>query len=59
MYGIKNMSHNIHNMLHICDVEIMGILLGRFSVFPFENKLQKLKKIVRKGEKWEVKNEIK
>lgn len=50
IYGVKNMSHNIHNMLHICDdVENMGVL-DLFSAFPFENKLQKFKKLVRKGD---------
>ncbi|CAG9825741.1 unnamed protein product [Phaedon cochleariae] len=44
------MSHNIHNMLHISDdVENIGVL-DMFSAFPFENKLQQLKKLVRKGD---------
>lgn len=49
LYGMRNMSHNIHNMLHICDdVRVMGPL-DKFSAFPFENKLQQLKRLVRKG----------
>lgn len=51
LYGSKNVSHNIHNMLHLPeDVSYMGTL-DKFSAFPFENKLQQLKRLVRKGDK--------
>lgn len=51
LYGSENVSHNIHNLLHICDdVEHFGPL-DIFSAFPFENHMQYFKKFVRKGEK--------
>ncbi|KAJ8983167.1 hypothetical protein NQ317_016266 [Molorchus minor] len=44
------MSHNVHNILHIIsDVEYMGTL-DKFSAFPFENMLQKIKNLIRKGD---------
>ncbi|CAG9837890.1 unnamed protein product [Diabrotica balteata] len=50
LYGEKHVSHNIHNLLHISkDVNYMGVL-DKFSTFPFENILQKLKNLVRKGD---------
>lgn len=51
LYGKSNASHNVHNMLHIVsDVRNMGAL-DQFSAFPFENTLQQLKSLVRKGDK--------
>lgn len=51
LYGEQYASHNIHNLLHIYeDSKIFGIL-EKFSAFPFENYLQKLKKLIRKGDK--------
>lgn len=51
LYGPSHVSHNIHNMLHISDdAEYFGIL-DNFSTFPFENKLQQIKRLVRKGDK--------
>nr|XP_023013056.1 uncharacterized protein LOC111503073 isoform X1 [Leptinotarsa decemlineata] len=51
LYGSENVSHNIHNLLHLCDdVKYLGPI-DQFSAFPFENHMQKLKKLVRKGEK--------
>lgn len=45
------MSHNIHNMLQLSnDVKPFGTL-DHFSAFPFENKLQQLKRLVHKGDK--------
>lgn len=45
------MSHNVHNLLHICDdVNHFGPL-DMLSAFPFENHMQVLKKFVRKGDK--------
>ncbi|KAB0790233.1 hypothetical protein PPYR_15436, partial [Photinus pyralis] len=49
LYGKEHASHNIHNLLHIYeDCKRFGILQN-FSAFPFENHLQKLKSLVRKG----------
>lgn len=51
LYGEQYASHNIHNLLHIYeDTKIFGIL-QKFSAFPFENYLQKLKQLIRKGDK--------
>lgn len=50
LYGEQNVSHNIHNLLHIAkDVNYMGVL-DKFSAFPFENMLQKIKNLLRKGD---------
>lgn len=49
LYGKEHASHNIHNITHICkDVKNYGTL-DQFSAFPFENKLQKLKNLLRSG----------
>lgn len=51
LYGAKNMSHNIHNLLHLVDdVRTFGVL-DNFSAFPFENFLHSLLKSLRKNEK--------
>lgn len=49
IYGPDFISHNIHNFLHLTDcVKLFGSL-DNFSAFPFENFMQKLKKMVRKS----------
>lgn len=51
LYGSQNVSHNIHNLLHVCqDVQQLGSI-EKFSAFPFENFMQSLKKLARKDEK--------
>lgn len=51
IYGKEYISHNVHNLLHLCDdVKHFGPL-DMFSAFPFENHMQVLKKFVRKGDK--------
>lgn len=51
IYGQQFISHNIHNLLHLCnDVRKFGVL-DNFSAFPFENFLCTLKNIQRKPEK--------
>jgi hypothetical protein len=51
LYGAENISHNIHNLLHITqDVKEFGIL-DKFSTFEFENYMQTLKRMVRKTAK--------
>lgn len=51
LYGSHNVSHNIHNLLHLCDdVKYYGSING-FSAFPFENYMQYFKKFIRKGDK--------
>lgn len=45
------MSHNIHNLLHLCsDVKTYGPL-DNFSAFHFENYMMSIKKRLRKNEK--------
>lgn len=49
LYGDENISHNIHNLLHISpDVQRHGAI-DDFSSYKFENYLQILKKKLRKG----------
>jgi len=51
LYGAKNISHNVHNLLHLCsDVKKYGAL-DSFSAFRFENYLFSIKKLLRKAEK--------
>ncbi|KAK3929625.1 Deoxyguanosinetriphosphate triphosphohydrolase-like protein [Frankliniella fusca] len=51
LYGKEYVSHNIHGLLHVTsDVEKYGPL-DAYSAFKFENFLQILKKMIRKGEK--------
>lgn len=51
LYRVKNMSHNIHNLIHLVDdVKKFGPL-NNFSAFKFENYMQILKKYIRKADK--------
>ncbi|KYN12111.1 hypothetical protein ALC57_15725, partial [Trachymyrmex cornetzi] len=51
IYGATFMSHNIHNLLHICsDVQKYGPV-DEFSAFRFENYMSNIKKMLRKNEK--------
>lgn len=51
LYGIHNVSHNVHSLLHLVnDVRRFGPL-DDFSAFKFENYMQTLKKLLRKSEK--------
>lgn len=51
LYGQENVSHNVHNLLHISeDVRIFGNL-DDFSAFPFENYMKNLKKMIRKNDR--------
>ncbi|KYN02340.1 hypothetical protein ALC62_06834 [Cyphomyrmex costatus] len=50
LYGEKNLTYNVHNLIHLSnDVLIYGSL-DKFSAFPFENFMQKLKKLIRKSQ---------
>ncbi|KYM97711.1 hypothetical protein ALC62_11613 [Cyphomyrmex costatus] len=51
LYGNSHVSHNIHNLLHICDDVVRFGALDQFSAFRFENYLQSVKKLIRKPEK--------
>lgn len=51
LYGIKNVSHNVHSLVHLLDdVKIFGPL-DNFSAFKFENYMQILKNYLRKPDK--------
>lgn len=51
LYGVENVSHNIHSLIHLVDdVKKFGPI-DNFSAFKFENYLQILKKYIRKAEK--------
>lgn len=51
LYGKKFVSHNVHNLLHLCsDVKIFGSL-DKFSAFRFENYMMSIKRLLRKNEK--------
>lgn len=51
LYGKQYVSHNVHNLLHLCsDVRIFGSL-DNFSAFRFENFMTSIKRLIRKNEK--------
>lgn len=51
IYDKQYVSHNIHNLLHICrDVKKYGPV-DRFSAFKFENYMTHIKKLLRKPDK--------
>ncbi|KYM98827.1 hypothetical protein ALC62_10457, partial [Cyphomyrmex costatus] len=51
LYGIQNVSHNVHNLMHLVeDVKKFGPL-DNFSAFKFENYMQTLKKYIRKADR--------
>lgn len=51
LYGRETISYNVHNLLHIADdAKNLGVL-DSFSAFCFENKLGKLKSLIRSPNK--------
>ena len=51
IYGKTFVVYNVHNLLHLADdVEYFNCFLNEVSSFPFENHLQKLKKMVKKAQ---------
>lgn len=51
LYGDKYVTFNVHNLIHLAnDVRKHGTL-DDFSAFPYENKLQKMKNLLRKSGK--------
>lgn len=51
IYGINSISSNVHNLCHLVDeVKDFGDL-STFNTYPFENCLQKIKKLLRMGNK--------
>ncbi|KAF4520588.1 hypothetical protein B566_EDAN005999 [Ephemera danica] len=50
-YGHESLSYNVHNLIHICDdLEKLDTTLENTSAFKYENKLQSIKKSLRKHE---------
>jgi hypothetical protein len=49
LYGPKFIAFNIHNLIHLPGDVVNYGPLDIFSSFPFENKLQKMKNLVRRG----------
>ncbi|KAG8238742.1 hypothetical protein J437_LFUL018162 [Ladona fulva] len=48
VYGMENLTYNLHYLLHVSDDCHMFGPLDRFSAFELENVLQKIKKLVQK-----------
>ena len=51
LYGDTFVVYNVHNLLHLPDdVEYFQVSLNEISCFPFENFMQKLKRLVRSAQ---------
>lgn len=50
LYGNEMAVYNVHSLIHLADDAKMFDSLENISAFPFENVLQKLKRLVRKPE---------
>lgn len=51
LYGAQYVSFNVHNLIHLANDVLKHGCLDDFSAFPFENKLQKIKNLLRKSGK--------
>lgn len=51
IYGVQYISHNVHNLLHICDDYEKYGPLDNCSAFCFENYMKELKSFLRKSDK--------
>lgn len=51
LYGKENVSHNVHNLLHLADDVQQYGALDEFSAFRFENHMSSIKKMLRKSER--------
>lgn len=49
LYGIKYITYNVHNLLHLANEVLNCGPLETFSCFPFENYLHTIKRLIRKG----------
>lgn len=49
IYGSYFLSFNVHNLIYLCDDVLRFGPLPNFSAYPFENFLQYLKKLLRRG----------
>lgn len=51
LYGIENMTYNVHNLVHLSnEVKLLGCL-DNFSCFPFENYLKILRQKIKNAPK--------
>lgn len=50
IYGPENVTHNVHNLLHIAVNSKTYGSTEKYSAFPFENSMFFLKKVIRKGD---------
>lgn len=49
LYGLENVTYNVHNLIHIAnDSSVFGVL-DNFSTFKFENELGKIKRLLHCG----------
>lgn len=51
LYGVEWISYNVHSFIHLPDAVLRFGSFPNFSAYPFENYLQKLKRMLRKSEK--------
>lgn len=51
LYGKQLISYNVHGLLHLPDDVLKFGSVDNFSCFDFENHLQKIKKLLRKGDR--------
>lgn len=51
IYGKESISHNIHGLIHVADDVRRFGSLDNYSAFVFENHLQKMKNLIKKGDK--------
>lgn len=51
IYGLENVTFNVHNLTHLCDeVRFFKTTLDLLSSFPFESYIYTIKNMLRKGE---------
>lgn len=51
LYGVQFLSHNVHGLIHLCDVYKQFGPLDNCCAFKFENYMKELKSLIRKNEK--------
>ncbi|XP_011858295.1 PREDICTED: uncharacterized protein LOC105555865 [Vollenhovia emeryi] len=51
IYGVGNISHNVHSLVHLVDDVRRFGPVDNFSAFKFENYMQTLKRYIRKADK--------
>lgn len=51
LYGVENMTYNVHNLIHLSNEVKMFGCLDKFSCFPFENYLKTLRQKIKQSPK--------